>query len=88
MQENAQAKLLSTSTMLCKQCFFFKKSSQEFFAKSAFLNLDLQKTRIFLKTHTKRLMLHYQTFYSVQLAFFVLGPSFVVGGVSKNSYVL
>ena len=61
LQENAQAKLLTTLNVLCKQCFQ-KKMSQEFFAKSPFLNLDLQKTRMFLKTHTKRLMFHYQLF--------------------------
>ena len=55
---------------------FLKKSSQDIFAKSSFFNLDLQKTRIFLKTHTKRLMVHYQLFYSVQLAFLVLESIF------------
>ena len=62
---------------------FLKKMSQECFAKSPFLNLDLQKTRIFLKTHTKRLMFHYQLFYSVQLAFPVLGSIFD-GGVFQK----
>ena len=62
---------------------FLKKMSQECFAKSPFLNLDLQKTRIFLKTHTKRLMFHYQLFYSVQLAFLVLGSIFD-GGVFQK----
>ena len=62
---------------------FLKKLSQEFFAKSPFFNLDLQKTRIFLKTHTKRLMFHYKLFYSVQLAFLVLGSIFD-GGVFKK----
>ena len=42
------------------------------------LNLDLQKTRIFLKTHTKRLMFHTRHF-----AFVVLEPIFV-GGVFQN----
>ena len=55
---------------------FLKKLSQEFIAKLPLVNLDLQKTRIFLKTHTKRLMFHYQLFYSVQLAFLVLGSIF------------
>ena len=65
---------------------FLKKSSQEFFAKSPFFNLDLQKTRIFLKTHTKRFMFHYQLFYSVQLAFLVLESLFdgANGGVFKK----
>ena len=63
---------------------FLKKLSQEFFAKSPFFNLDLQKTRIFLKTHTKRLMFHYQLFYSVQLAFLVLGSIFDGGVFQKN----
>ena len=62
---------------------FLKKSRQEFFAKSPFLNLDLQKTKIFLKTHTKRLMFHYQLFYSVQLAFLVLESIFDGGGFQK-----
>ena len=62
---------------------FLKKMSQEFFAKSPFLNLDLKKTRIFLKTHTKRLMFHYQLVYSVQLAFLVLEPIFD-GGVFQK----
>ena len=62
---------------------FLKKLSQEFFAKSTFFNLDLQKTRIFLKTHTKRLMFHYQLFYFVQLAFIVLGSIFA-GGVFQK----
>ena len=66
---------------------FLKKLSQEFCAKSSFFNLDLQKTRIFLKTHTKRLMFHYQLFYSVQLAFLVLGSIFD-GGFFKNSHIL
>ena len=39
--------------------------------------------RIFLKTHTKRLMFHYQLFYSVQLAFLVLGSIFD-GGVFQK----
>ena len=60
-----------------------KKLSQEFFAKSPFFNLDLQKTKIFLKTHTKRLMFHYQPLYSVQLAFLVLGSIFD-GGVFQK----
>ena len=66
---------------------FLKKLSQECFAKSPFFNSDLQKTRIFLKTHTKRLMFHYQLFYSVQLAFLVL-ESIFDGGVfqKKISY--
>ena len=62
---------------------FFKKISQEFFAKSLFFNLELQKTRNFWKTHTKRLMFHYQLVYSVQLAFLVLGPIFD-GGVFQK----
>ena len=62
---------------------FLKKLSQEVFAKSSFFNLDLQKTRIFLKTHTKRLMFHYQLFNSVQLAFLVLGSIFD-GGVFQK----
>ena len=62
---------------------FFKKLSQEFFAKSPFFNLDLQIKRIVLKTHTKRLMFHYQLFYSVQLAFLALGPIFD-GGVFQD----
>ena len=32
-----------------------------------FFNLDLRETRIFLKTHTKRLWFHYQLFYFLQL---------------------
>ena len=63
---------------------FFKKMSREFFAKSPFFNLDLQKTRIFLKTNTKRLMFHYQLVYSVQLAFIVLGSIFDGGVFKKN----
>ena len=63
---------------------FLKKLSQEFFAKSPFINLDLQKTRIFLKTHTKRLMYHYQLFYSVQLALLVLESIFDGGVFQKN----
>ena len=39
--------------------------------------------RIFLKTHTKRLMFHYQLFYSVQLAFIVLGSIFGGGFFQK-----
>ena len=39
--------------------------------------------RIFLKTHTKRLMFHYQLFYSVQLAFLVIGSIFD-GGVFQK----
>ena len=66
---------------------FLKKLSQECFAKSPFFNLDLQKTRIFLKTHTKRLMFHYHLFYSVQLAFLVLGSIFDGGGFSKKSHI-
>ena len=46
----------------------------------------LQKTRIFLKTHTKRLMFHYQLFYSVQLAFLVLGSIFD-GGVFQKKLI-
>ena len=65
---------------------FLKKLSQEFFAKSPSFNLDLQKLRIFLKTHTKRLMFHYQLFYSVQLAFLVLGSIFDGGFCKKFSY--
>ena len=61
-----------------------RKSSQEYFAKSPSLNLDLQKMRFFLKTHTKRLIFHYQTFYSVQFAFLVLEPIFVDGEFKKN----
>ena len=74
LQENAQAKLLTTSNVLCKQCFL--KIEPRIFCKITFYNLDLQKTRIFLKTHTKRLMFHYQLFYSVQLAFLILGSIF------------
>ena len=66
---------------------FLKKLSQEFFAKSPFFNLDLQKTRIFLKTHTKRLIFHYQLFYSVQLAFLALNSIFE-GGVFQNILIL
>ena len=84
LQENAQAKLLTTSNVLCKQCF--QKIEPRIFAKSPFFNLDLQKTRIFLKTHTKRLMFHYQLFYSVQLAFLVLGSIFDGGFFKKFSY--
>ena len=85
LQENAQAKLLTTSNVLCKQCLK-KKLSQEFFAKSPFFNLYLQKTRIFLKTHTKRLMFHYQLFYSVKLAFLLLGSIFD-GGVFQKKLI-
>ena len=85
LQENAQPKLLTTSNVLCKQCFK-KKLSQDFFAKSPFFNLDLQKTRILLKTHTKRLMFHYQLFYSVQLAFIVLVSIFDGGVFNKFPY--
>ena len=63
---------------------FLKKLSQEIFAKSPFFNLDLQKTRIFLKTHTERLMFHYRLFYSVQLAYLVLGSIFDGGVFQKN----
>ena len=63
-----------------------KKLSQDFFAKSPFFNLDLQKRRIFLKTHTNRLMFHYQLFYSVQLAFLVLGSIFDGGVFQKILY--
>ena len=64
---------------------FLKKLSQEYFAKSPFINLDLQKTRIFLITHTKRLIFHYQTFDSVQLAFLVLEPIFVCRGFQRKA---
>ena len=90
LQENAQAKLLTTSNVLCKQ-YFLKKSSQEFFCKITFFNLDLQKTRIFLKmkTHKKRLMFHYQLFFSVQLAFLVLESIFDGGFFFfKKSHIL
>ena len=63
---------------------FLKKLSQVFFAKSPFFNLDLQKTRIFLKTHKKSLMFHYQLVYSVQLAFLVLESIFDGGVFPKN----
>ena len=57
--------------------------SQEFFAKTPFFKLDLQETSIFLKTHTKRSILHNQTFYSVPLAFLAREPIFV-GGVFQK----
>ena len=69
--------------LCCVNNVFKKNRAKNLFAKSPFLNLDLQKTRIFLKTHTKSLMFHYQTFYSVQLAFVVLEPIFVGGGFQK-----
>ena len=77
LQENAQAKLLTTSNNV------FKKIEPRIFCKIDFFNLDLQKTRISLKTHTKRLMFHYQLFYFVQLAFIVLGSIFA-GGVFQK----
>ena len=40
--------------------------------------------RIFLKTHTKRLMFDYQLFYSVQLAFLVMESIFDGGGFQKD----
>ena len=58
---------------------FLKKCDKNFLQNYLLFNLDLQKTRIFLKTHTKRLMFHYQLFYSVQLAFLALGSIFEVG---------
>ena len=83
LQENARAKLLTTSNVLCKQCFK-KNRAKNFLQNHPFFNLDLQKTRIFLKTHTKRLMFHYQLVYSVQLAFFVLESIFDDGVFPKN----
>ena len=83
LQENAQAKLLTTS-MCCVNCDnVFKKIEPQNFCKITFSNLDLQETRIFLKTHTKRLMFHYQLFYSVQPAFLVLESSFG-GGIFQK----
>ena len=82
LQENAQAKLFTTLNVLCKQCF--SQIEPRIFCKITFFNLDLQKTRIFLKTHTKRLMFYHQLFYSVQLNFLVLGSIFDGGVFQKN----
>ena len=40
-----------------------------------------------MKTHTKRLMFHYQLFYSVQLAFLVLGSIFDGGVFQKKKFI-
>ena len=82
LQENAQAKLLTTS--ICCVNNVFKKIEPRIFCKITFFNLYLQKTRIFFKTHTKSLIFHYQLFYSVKLAFLVLGSIFDGGFFKKN----
>ena len=81
--------MLKQNCSQLRVCFVnnvFEKIEPRIFCKITFFNLDLQKTRIFLKTHTKRLMFHYQLFYSVQLAFLVLGSIFDGGFFKKFSY--
>ena len=70
--------------MCCVNYVFKKIEPRIFLQNHLFFNLDLHKTRIFLKTHTKRLMFYYQLFNSVKLAFLVLGSIFDGGVFQKN----
>ena len=67
---------------------FLKKLSQELIAKSPFFNLRSTENNNFLENPLKEVMFHYQLFYSVQLAFLVLGSIFDGGVFAKNSHIL
>ena len=67
---------------------FLKKLSQEFFSKSPFLNLDLQKARIFLENPHKEVNVPLPASLFCSACFPFLGLFLMVGFFKKFSYFI
>ena len=86
VQENAQAKLLTTSTVLCKQCF--KKIEPRIFCKITFFKFRSTENKIFLENPHKEFNVSLPDILFSSACFRCSGAYFCWWGFSKNYHIL